>query len=726
MKRRPAIHHCTSHPLRFFGRQEEIALLDRALSGDEPSVAAMIGPGGQGKTAIVQHWLSRVGQTFLSATAGKNACPTFECDGVFLWSFYRGKDSDLCLREMFAYAEGLDAPPEVSASYCVDKLLPILRRERWALVLDGTEVVQHEQGAWFGRFVHPELGRLLEELASSTIPGVVVLTSRFPMPTLVERRHARIVSLSTLDEVSAVGLLECFGVQGTSDVLGDAARACGLHAKAVELLGTYLVRYREGRAECHCELPTLTLAGASDEENHVSRVLLALQAAMPAELQDVLALATSFRQPATEVRFLEYLRSEPLRHLLHDTWGRAYPPLQTRSRQWLQVQVQTLVDLRLLERVGLGRSDATEPDQVVLDAHPLVRRGFEHVLGGSQHQHSARSRAGFLRGRPDRRAPQSLEDAREEVELFHAYADAGLWNEADSTFVALDNPKHRFLAPAFERDLLLRFFPHNDWRQPPLWPGFGRYRSLAICFEMLGQFDDAIACYRPADAALRGDALIALGRLQPFVDLPQAPHPWQTLWQAYRAHALCLLGHADQALRIAQAVVPVDIYEWVHVFECLLRLGKLDALDLRSLLYRPPMTDEHRWSQLARQRMRLDYLRSRGEFLPSPSGSGVVGEGVDLGKEYRELLEAYDRGGLPFERVLTRLSYGRWLLTQKEAEQARAVNAVALELCRRFGMTLLEIDCLALNADAEFPSGEGLTFSGTDMHEMAKHGTIRM
>jgi hypothetical protein len=407
---------------------------------------------------------------------------------------------------------------------------------------------------------------------------------------------------------------------------------------------------------------------------------------------------------------LEYLRSEPLRHLLHEVWGRDYPPLQTRSPDWLRAQVQTLVDLRLLERVGLGRSDVTELHPVVLDAHPLVRRGFEHVLGGVAYDanraeygsrdwnrtprnvHAARSRAGFLRGRPDRRAPQSLEEAREEVELFHAYADAGLWNEADSTFVALDNPKHRFLAPAFERDLLLRFFPKNDWRQPPLWPGFGRFRSLAICFELLGQFDDAIETYRPAEAPLRGDALIALGRLQVFLEQPHAAHPWQTLWQAYRAHALCLLGHTDEALHVVQSIVPVDVYEWVHVFECLLRLSKLDALDLRSLLYRAPLAQEHRWSQLARQRMRLDYLR-------------VCSGGNDLGKEYRDLLEAYDRAGMPFERVLTRLSYTRLLLTRGESEQARAVNAASLELCRRFGMTRLETDCRALEAGATFPGG---------------------
>ena len=326
---------------------------------------------------------------------------------------------------------------------------------------------------------------------------------------------------------------------------------------------------------------------------------------------------------------------------------------------------------------------ASSTGWVTWNTIPIVffRRALHDWNRIPRHAHAARSRAGFLRGRPDRRPPQSLEDAREEVELFHAYADAGLWNEADSTFVALDNPKHRFLAPAFERDLLLRFFPNDDWRQVPLWPGFGRYRSLAICFEMLGQFDDAIATYRPADAALAGDALIALGRLEPFVDLPQAAHPWQTLWQAYRAHAFALLGRGEEALRIAQSIVPTDVYEWVHVFECLLRLGQLDALDLGSVLYRPPLSDEHRWSQLARERMKLDYLRMRGE-------------GGDLGKAYRNLLEAYDRGGLPFERVLTRLSYGRWLRVENHDQLAHSVESMRLEICRRYDMKELEIDVL--------------------------------
>ncbi|MCI0683524.1 MAG: ATP-binding protein [Gemmataceae bacterium] len=681
-RRPPSIRHCTSQPLWFFGRQAELALLDHALFGGEPSVAALVGPGGQGKTAIVQHWLEGV------------AARLDDVDGVFLWSFYRGKDSDLCLRELFAYAEGLDHAPDVAASYCVDRLLPRLRQERWALVLDGAEVVQHETGSWFGRFVHPELGRLVEELASAPLPGVLVLTTRFPLPTLATRRHAQTLSLSTLDIDSGVGLLASLGVRGTPGDLAAAARACGLHAKAVELLGTWLARFHQGAAAAHRALPAHDLPalesptpagdGASAEERSVARVLAAFHESLPAEHKDILALATAFRQPPTEPRLLDYLASDPVRQLLHEVWRRPYESFGNRPRAWLAAQVQALVELRLLERVGLA---LTPGGAAVLDAHPLVRRGFEDALGTGAH--GARARAGFLRGRPDRRPPAALADAREEVELFHAYCDAGLWNEADSTFVALDNPKHRFLAPAFERDLLLRFFPAGDCRQPPLWTGFGRWRSLAMCHELLGEFEAALALYRADDAPLRGDALIALGRLQPLLDRPQAPQPWQALWQAYRAHALCLAGRTEDALALARTAVPLDMYEWVHVFECLLRLGRLDVIDLHSILYRPPLDHEHAWSALARRRLRTDHARLVGTRDAHP-----------LERELRDLLEQYDKAGLPFERVLTRLSFGRWLLSENRLDEAAESARAAAALAARHHMAILEIDAWELEAAA--------------------------
>jgi hypothetical protein len=662
-RRAPAVYHCTSEPLHFFGRTAELLQLEQALVDPQVAVLGLLGPGGQGKTAIVQHWL----QPLLAQGGG--------LDGLFFWSFYRGKDADLCLRELYRYAARTEVS-DVSASYCVDHLLPILRRERFAIVLDGAEVVQQEGGAWAGRFVHPELGRLLEELASELMPGVVVVTTRFALPTLELRHHARLINLGALDAVSARGLLRSLGVHGDDRQLDNAAHAVGRHAKGVELLGTWLRQFHHGEAARHADLPAIVAEG-SDEERSVARILTAFQQALPSEACDILALATAFRQPPTESRLVEYLVSAPVYEMLHATWQRRYRPFGEREAGWLAHRVQELVDLRLMERVGAAGLR-------VIDAHPLVRRGFEQYLGPLGQRQSATARAGFLRGRPDRQPPRSLAEAREEVELFHAYSDAGLWNEADSTLVALDNPKHRFLAPAFERELLLRFFENGDWRRPPLWPGFGRWRSLAICLEMLGHWEEALAVYRPVDAALRGDALLALGRLQPLVDCETMPAPWQNLWRAYRAHALCLVGQPARGAALARTLIPVDIYEWVHVFECLLRAGQLREADVRSMTSSLGTSTQQSWKAAVQRRLLADWRR-----IGDPA--------ADLDAEYQTLAEAFDRAGLPWERALARLGYARWLLQHGRHEMARQTAALALDLGKHFAMPIITADALELS-----------------------------
>jgi hypothetical protein len=664
------VHHATSQPLRFFGRDAEMRLLDDALASKRTSLVAFVGPGGQGKTALAQQWL-------------KQPTTTSGADGVFLWSFYRGKDADTCLGQLLADVTGTPFVADASASYRVDRLLDLLRRHKWVVVLDGLEIVQCESGPWFGRVTHPELGRLLEELASEPLPGLVVVTTRFPLPDLEKRRHARFVNLASLDLRSARELLRSLGVDGEDADLDEAAATCGRHAKAVELLGTYLACYQQGDATRHRLLPEPESGPFAEEEHHVARVLGVHQAALAPEARDVLALATAFREPPTLERLLEYLRSRPVETLLHETWERTYTAFKDRPASWVEAQVRQLVRLRLLEEVTADDSDSR-----VIDAHPLVRRGFEHVLGVAGHRESAIARAGFLHGRPDRRRPANLDEAREDVELFHAYCDAGAWDEADRAYRALDKPRYRFVAPAMERDLLRRYFPEGDYRRQPLWPQFRHWRALAVCLELLGAYDEALGVYREVDAPLRGDALIALGRLAPILQQEHAPPPWQVLWRAYRAHALCLGGHPEEGVALAASLVPVDVYEWTHVFECLLRAGRLDALDMRSFLYRPATAGGHRWADLARTRMRLDYLR-----ISAPEAGA-------LDADYPRLLEEYDRAGLPYERCLARLGYARWLLSAGRTPEAEAVNAVTIEIARRHGMRLVAADALDVAATA--------------------------
>jgi hypothetical protein len=605
--------------MALFGRQAELEQLDRALQEPSPSLIALIGPGGQGKTAIVQHWLRQ----------------PRSCDALFFWSFYRGKDVDRCLREMLAYAEGLSSAPEVSASWCVERLLARFRQERWLIVLDGTEVVQHEDESRRGRFLHPDLEHLLEEIAFEPMPGVVVITSRFELPSLRYRPHARLVSLERMDRESACGLLASLGVTGDLDAL---ARRAGYHAKAVELLGTRLASF----AVALPEPPP-----SDDIETCVGAVTESFREVLSLEQLDILALALDFREPPAESLLLDWLRSAAVAHLLHDLRGRSYLPFSQRENGYLQSQIDFLVRLRLLERVGY--------DTKVIDAHPLVRRVFENT-----DRQSSAARAGFLHGRPDRRKPMNLDEARPVIEMFHARCDAGMWNEADAIFVALENPKHRLLAPALERDLLLRFFPEGDPRQQPLWPGFGRRRSLAIALEMLGEFEAALATYPERDAALRGDALLALGRFTEILAVEEMPAPWQPLWRAYRAHALAAVGRCEEAVSLTRMLFPADIYEWVHVYEALRLSRRLDLLDVRSI-----PEGEHRWGQLARRRIALGLRRD-------------VEEG-----EYGEIMEEYDRAGLLIERMQIRRDYADWLEGQGRTAEAQAIRETLQRLRER-------------------------------------------
>src|SRR5262249_43137832 len=109
-----------------------------------------------------------------------------------------------------------------------------------------------------------------------------------------------------------------------------------------------------------------------------------------------------------------------------------------------------------------------------------------------------------------------------------------------------------------------------------------------------------------------------------------------------------------------------------------------DAVDMRSFLYRPAHAGGHRWADMARRRMRADYLRLSSE---PPS---------DLTETYRNLIEEYDRGGLPWERAVTRLSLAQWLREQGMTQEAEALRAEVILLARRYGMQIVEADALTL------------------------------
>jgi hypothetical protein len=62
----------------FFGREEDIAFLDRAWANKEVNVVTIVAWAGVGKSTLVNHWLRRMAAEHYGST-----------ELVFGWSFYR-------------------------------------------------------------------------------------------------------------------------------------------------------------------------------------------------------------------------------------------------------------------------------------------------------------------------------------------------------------------------------------------------------------------------------------------------------------------------------------------------------------------------------------------------------------------------------------------------------------------------------------------------------------
>jgi len=111
-----------------------------------------------------------------------------------------------------------------------------------------------------------------------------------------------------------------------------------------------------------------------------------------------------------------------------------------------------------------------------------------------------------------------------------------------------------------------------------------------------------------------------------------------------------------------------------HHFEALLRLGRLDLFDPCSFDASLRNADNSLWTNLARRRIRARLF---------PLDKKREAE-TDLGGEYQELIDAYDRAGLPVElRPRALVGTGPVLMSRSRRDEALSAGNAALEIARR-------------------------------------------
>ncbi|MEM7306107.1 MAG: TIR domain-containing protein [Planctomycetota bacterium] len=337
-----------------FGRNDEVARLDRAWDGREGNVVVLTAGGGAGKSTLLRVWCE------LLAQEGWRGA-----ERAFAWSFYSQGTGRLISADAFVDSAlrwfGFEPPAEMSAWDRGERLAELVAERRTLLLLDGVEPVQSSSPADRGCVRDPALNALLDRLAHGH-PGLCVVTTREPVTDLA-RFASPAVEQHDLERISAQAgraLLRSAGVRGEADEVEAAVERLGGHALAVRLLASYVADTPMRRVE------SLAQRDGDDSEErlpegldaHAARMLQAWAARFGAGPElDLLHLLGLFDRPAGGVQLDALARPPAVPDLTSALAGAERAPV-----------------LERLRAAGLVAPESRRSDLV--DCHPLVREFF--------------------------------------------------------------------------------------------------------------------------------------------------------------------------------------------------------------------------------------------------------------------------------------------------------------------------------------------------------------
>jgi len=239
-------------PTLFVGRAVETEQLNRALVQPTPSLIAVLGVAGQGKSTLVAHWIREHAENKFRASFWCTVSPSV--------SF------GLLLEEALTYfLRGDYHPRESDAAAKIRRLVNLLQTGSLLLVIDGLE--QWMAGKGDGRAENEVvITDFLLQTTGLTGGAHVIVTSRV-LPSALDDASVSIVpvypedrrmQLEGLDEEAAVDLLEGLGAKGSRDELIRAANSYSRHPLALTILARSAAKRSGG-------LLTAEASSAADE-----------------------------------------------------------------------------------------------------------------------------------------------------------------------------------------------------------------------------------------------------------------------------------------------------------------------------------------------------------------------------------------------------------------------------------------------------------------------------
>ena len=401
---------------KFFGREQELQLLDDAWHSEQTNIVEFVASGGTGKTKLLRHWLDR---SIADNAMGINS--------LIAWSFYSqgaSEDKQISSRLFFDHALAKLGSGRTDFSSEEDRgeyLAEQISQHRCLLILDGLEPLQHAGAANRGELKDRALRQMLRTLALNN-QGLCVITTRIAVHDLSDRQ-SKVVhhNLDNLQVADAVNLLKDLQVRGTDKELRTAAKEYGCHALSISLLGNLLHRRHGGDIHHRDQISELLDSESLDKDSrHAFKIMQAYEEwfssgkKYSAELA-LLRMLGLFDHPI-EKMVLQILQQEQIPQL---TQG-------IKPNAWDDTIATLRDDHHLL-------AQANDPQDDQLDCHPLIRAYFAHQLKNQKPDawRAAHTKLyDYYKNLPSKHQPDSLEEMQP---LFRAVAHgcaAGLHQQA--------------------------------------------------------------------------------------------------------------------------------------------------------------------------------------------------------------------------------------------------------------------------------------------------------
>lgn len=339
------------------GREEELKALRDCWGAQSNNLVTVVGWGGCGKTALLNHWLAR-----MAVEQYKGA------DRVFAWSFdSQDEGGQVATSDQFIDAAlrffGANGSQSASAWERCRQVTTLFQQTRSLLILDGLDRLQEPPGRSGGTLREPTLRMLVRELAAFNY-GLCVITSRVPVTDVQQfiGQTCVTISIGVLSTTDSSELLATAGLRGDPRLLAEVATEAGCHPLTLTLLGSYIRTVYDGDLS---RWKGSALAGALENsgDDTADRVMDEYASWFKERPESqILMVIGLFDRPASDEEF-KAIREAPVVNGLNEFL------VDLNDIQWAYA-IRNLMDSGLM----MARSE----DDKTIDAHPLVRSHFGH------------------------------------------------------------------------------------------------------------------------------------------------------------------------------------------------------------------------------------------------------------------------------------------------------------------------------------------------------------